>query len=119
MAEYISRVADALLGRALEAVGGVVIEGPRFCGKTTTARQQAKSSVEFDKDFGMLTIAQSDPAEVLKGNTPRLLDEWQLAPALWNMVRHEIDERARPGQFILTGSAVPGDDVACHSGAGA
>jgi predicted AAA+ superfamily ATPase len=118
MVAYINRVADTLLDKALEAAGGVVIEGPRFCGKTTTAKQRAKSSVEFDKDTGMLAIAQTDPSEAIKGPVPRLLDEWQLAPMLWNTVRHEIDAREDTGQFILTGSAVPRDDVSRHSGAG-
>jgi predicted AAA+ superfamily ATPase len=99
MAQYINRVVDNLVDRALDAAGGVVIDGPRFCGKTTTAKQRVKSNVEFDKDTGMLAIAKADPAEAIKGSVPRLLDEWQLAPALWNAVRHEIDERADNGSL--------------------
>jgi predicted AAA+ superfamily ATPase len=76
------------------------------------------SNVELDKEQGSLFIAQTDPSEILRGESPRLIDEWQLAPALWNVVRHEIDERGKPGQFILTGSAVPRDDATRHSGAG-
>ncbi|MDR2163732.1 MAG: DUF4143 domain-containing protein [Clostridiales Family XIII bacterium] len=102
----------------LAVAGGVVIEGPRYCGKTTTAKQSCASSVAFDKEPGLLLIAQTDPSEILAGDTPRLIDEWQLAPPVWNAVRHEIDERGKPGQFILTGSAVPRDDITKHSGAG-
>jgi predicted AAA+ superfamily ATPase len=115
---YIARITDGLLAAALEAAGGVVIEGPRFCGKTTTAKQACASSVELDKEAGLLSVARADPREILYGDTPRLIDEWQLAPPVWNAVRHEIDGRNAAGQFILTGSAVPRDDITRHSGAG-
>ena len=115
---YLQRVADDMVADALAAAGGVVIEGPRFCGKTTTAKQSAKSSVELDKEAGLRLIAQTDPSLVIAGDTPRLIDEWQLVPTIWNAVRHEIDSRNQKGQFILTGSAVPKDEVTRHSGAG-
>ncbi|MDR3315100.1 MAG: DUF4143 domain-containing protein [Coriobacteriales bacterium] len=115
---YIPRVLDNRLAEALRAVGGVVIEGPRYCGKTTTAKQACASAVELDKEAGLLLIAQTDPSEILHGDTPRLIDEWQLAPSVWNAVRHEIDNRGKAGQFILTGSATPRDDITRHSGAG-
>jgi len=115
---YIPRIIDAELAKTLKAVGGVVIEGPRFCGKTTTARQIARSAVALDADTGLRAIAQSDPSLILAGETPRLIDEWQVVPAIWNAVRHEIDNRREKGQFILTGSAVPMDDATRHSGAG-
>jgi predicted AAA+ superfamily ATPase len=79
---YIPRLADAELLKTLKAVGGVVIEGPRFCGKTTTAKQFAQSSVELDKETGIRRIAQADPSMILEGETPRLIDEWQLVPSI-------------------------------------
>jgi predicted AAA+ superfamily ATPase len=115
---YLPRTADRLLQDALDVVGGVIIEGPRYCGKTTTAKQFATSAVELDKETGIRLVAQADPATLLDGKTPRLIDEWQLVPAVWNVVRHEIDKRNAAGQFILTGSAVPSDDITRHSGAG-
>jgi uncharacterized protein len=95
-----------------------VIEGPKACGKTVTARQVATSEVLFDVDQNARRAIAVDPALVLDGPTPRLLDEWQIEPSIWNHVRRTIDERSRPGQFILTGSAVPADDVTRHTGAG-
>jgi predicted AAA+ superfamily ATPase len=115
---YIPRVIDDTIKNALTAAGGVVIDGPRFCGKTTTAKQLCASSVELDKEPGLLSIAHLDPLEILRGETPRLIDEWQLSDTIWNAARHEIDERGKAGQFILTGSAVPRDDITRHSGAG-
>jgi predicted AAA+ superfamily ATPase len=115
---YIPRLIDAELVKTLKAVGGVVIEGPRFCGKTTTARQIARSAVALDIDAGLRAVAQADPSLILAGETPRLIDEWQVVPSIWNAIRHEIDNRRDKGQFILTGSAVPMDDTTRHSGAG-
>jgi len=115
---YLPRSVDSILSDALGTVGGVLIEGPRFCGKTTTAKQYAKSAIELDKEAGLRTIAKTDPTLILPGETPRMIDEWQLAPSIWNAVRHEIDDRKKTGQFILTGSAAPRDDVTRHSGAG-
>jgi hypothetical protein len=109
---------DEELGRRLETSGAVLIEGPKACGKTETARQKAASEVLLDVDDGARAAASVDPSLVLDGDTPRLLDEWQLEPRLWNSVRRAVDERGAPGQFILAGSAVPADDSARHSGAG-
>ena len=95
-----------------------MIEGPKACGKTATARQVAMSEVLLDVDQNARRAIAVDPALVLDGPTPRLLDEWQIEPSIWNHVRRTIDERSRPGQFILTGSAVPADDITRHTGAG-
>jgi predicted AAA+ superfamily ATPase len=115
---YQSRVVDRELAARLTAAGAVTIEGPKACGKTETARQLAASEVLLDVDANARQALAVDPALVLDGATPRLLDEWQLEPAIWNHVRRSIDERGQPGQFILTGSAVPADDVTRHTGAG-
>jgi uncharacterized protein len=95
-----------------------VIEGPKACGKTATARQIAASEVLLDVDANARQAIAVDPALVLDGPTPRLIDEWQTEPAIWNHVRRAVDDRSAPGQFILTGSAVPPDDVTRHTGAG-
>lgn len=102
----------------MSAVGAVVIEGPRACGKTATARQIAASEVLLDVDANARAAIAVDPALVLDGPTPRLLDEWQIEPTIWNHVRRAIDDRSDSGQFILTGSAVPPDDITRHTGAG-
>ncbi|MFN8224469.1 MAG: DUF4143 domain-containing protein [Gaiellales bacterium] len=109
---------DAELERRLAAIGGVVIEGPKACGKTATARQIARSEVLLDVDTNAQQAVSLAPPLVLVGETPRLLDEWQVEPRIWNLVRREIDDRGLPGQFILTGSAVPPDDETRHTGAG-
>ncbi len=114
---YRQRVMDAQLQEALGAAGAVVIEGPRACGKTETARQAATSEIRMDTPAGQQAFAV-DPALVLAGATPRLIDEWQEMPDLWNLVRHEVDDRRAPGQFVLTGSSAPRDDARRHSGAG-
>ncbi|MHB8296036.1 MAG: ATP-binding protein [Acidimicrobiales bacterium] len=95
-----------------------MIEGPRACGKTSTARQAAASEVLLDVDQAARAAIGVDPALVLDGPTPRLIDEWQLEPAIWNHLRRVVDDRQQPGQFILTGSAVPTDDITRHTGAG-
>lgn len=115
--DYRPRIVDAELAALLASSGAVLIEGPRACGKTTTAMQQAASSVRLDLDANARSAAVLDPTLVLDGPTPRLIDEWQLAPALWNAVRATVDDRSADGQFILTGSAVPADDITRHSGA--
>jgi predicted AAA+ superfamily ATPase len=102
----------------LAALGGVLVEGPRGCGKTTTALQHARSHVRLDAGPNVLELASLDPVGLLAGAAPRLVDEWQLAPTLWNVVRHEIDARREPGQFILSGSSSPMRDPSRHSGAG-
>ncbi|MDT8367762.1 MAG: DUF4143 domain-containing protein [Longimicrobiales bacterium] len=116
--EYRTRTADGELARRLEAMGAVVIEGPKACGKTATARQHSASEVLLDVDEDARTAVGFDPGLVLAGPTPRLIDEWQTAPEIWNHVRRAIDDRQAPGQFILTGSAVPADDAVRHTGAG-
>ena len=115
---YRPRIADRELSERLTWSGAVVIEGPRACGKTWTARRIAESEVLLDVDDQARRLARLEPGEVLAGRTPRLIDEWQLEPHLWNHVRHAVDDRQAKGQFILTGSAVPPDDVTRHSGAG-
>lgn len=119
---YIPRIADKLLHQQLEASGGVLIQGPKWCGKTTTAQQQAKSALYMDdpKTRGAnLLLAETDPEILFKGETPRLIDEWKLAPKLWDAARFEISRRRVPGQFIFTGSSVPPDmSEITHSGTG-
>ena len=115
---YLERAADQRIARALHVMGGVVLEGPRACGKTSTGLHHAKSSVRLDASRAVAELADLDPQGLLEGEAPRLIDEWQLAPAMWNVIRHEIDQRQLPGQFILSGSSVPTDDVRRHSGAG-
>jgi predicted AAA+ superfamily ATPase len=100
------------------AIGAIVIEGPKACGKTATARQLAASEVLLDVDQNAREMIALEPALVLDGPTPRLLDEWQIEPTIWNHIRRAVDERRDPGQFILTGSAVPPDDITRHTGAG-
>jgi uncharacterized protein len=115
---YRERIVDAELATRLRATGAVVIEGPKACGKTATARQRAASEVLLDVDDDARRLVDVDPSRLLEGPTPRLIDEWQLEPSLWNRLRRAVDDRAEPGQFILTGSAVPADDVTRHTGAG-
>lgn len=117
MPGYRPRIADGDIAGALRRRGAVLIEGCRACGKTWSARNVARSEARLD-DEATLLIASADPAEVLRGATPRLLDEWQNAPQLWNRVRRECDDRARFGQFILTGSASPHDEITRHTGVG-
>lgn len=107
---YINRVADRLLAEKLEAFGAVLIEGPKYCGKTTLATQQARSILSMaDTDtLGQnLALARTNISRLLAGETPRLIDEWQIAPQFWDAVRNEVDKRNEDGQFMLTGSAVP------------
>lgn len=119
---YRNRVADKMLRNQLEAAGVVLIQGPKWCGKTTTAEQQAKSILRMDypkmsKEY--LTLAENDPELLLAGETPRLVDEWQLAPQLWDTARYTVDRRSAIGQFIFTGSAVPADkSMITHTGTG-
>ncbi len=117
MPGYLPRIAGRVVESALRRRGAVLVEGVRGCGKTWMARHFARSEVRLDDEAALL-LASSDPVEVLGGATPRLLDEWQNAPHLWNRVRRECDDRPEPGQFILTGSAVPQDDVTRHTGTG-
>ncbi len=116
--EYLPRIVDAELSLLLEASGAVLIEGPKACGKTETALRAAVSEVRLDRDENAKLMVDLDAGAVLAGETPRLIDEWQLAPSIWNHVRHEVDRRRAPGQFLLAGSAKPADDHTRHSGAG-
>ncbi len=115
---YRPRVADAELVTLLEASGAVLVEGAKATGKTATAMQAAASHVLLDVDANARRLMAADPALLLAGATPRLIDEWQLEPSIWNLVRRAVDERATRGQFVLTGSAVPADDITRHTGAG-
>ena len=116
--EYLTRIVDEELEERLDATGAVVIEGPKTCGKTATAGNLAASEVRLDVDRNARRMVGVSPDTVLRGDTPRLIDEWQIEPDIWNHVRRAVDDRGAPGQFILTGSAVPADDVTRHTGAG-
>lgn len=122
MKEYRKRIADDILTRKLEGKGAVLIEGPKWCGKTTTAEQIAASILYMDdpeKKEQNISMSELNPKRLLKGETPRLIDEWQLAPKLWDAIRFEVDHRRELGQFLLTGSAVPVDTKEItHSGTG-
>ena len=115
---YIKRIIEEDLSEKLSASGAVLIKGPKSCGKTETAKQFAKSVLEMDRDKQVPVVMATNPRLLLVGDTPRLIDEWQEQPDIWNYVRHEVDDRKAKGQFILTGSANPSDDVKLHSGAG-
>lgn len=115
---YRRRIAERELESRLRRSGAVLIEGARASGKTMLARQAAASRVMLDADRSARRAADVDPGFLLRGKTPRLIDEWQVVPEVWNHVRHAVDERAGRGHFILTGSAVPPDDIARHTGAG-
>lgn len=108
--EYRPRIADSILSNKLKGMGAVLIEGPKWCGKTTTAEQQAKSIIYMDNPTyreSYIEATSIDPNILLDGATPRLIDEWQIAPRLWDAIRFTVDHRGEDGQFILTGSAVP------------
>lgn len=118
---YLQRICDKLLASELKASGAVLIEGAKWCGKTSTAQQAARSSLYMqdpDKTSSYLAAADTKPSLLLNGETPKLIDEWQMAPVLWDAVRFEVDKRNKPGQFILTGSAVPSDNLIAHTGTG-
>ena len=122
MKEYRKRIADEILTRKLEGKGAVLIEGPKWCGKTTTAEQIAGSILYMDdpeRKEQNIAMSEISPKRLLQGETPRLIDEWQLAPKLWDAIRFEVDHRGEQGQFLLTGSAVPVDTKEItHSGTG-
>ena len=122
MRDYKHRVADDILSSKLEGKGAVLIEGPKWCGKTTTAEQVAASVLYMDdpeKKQQNIAMAELNPSRLLAGNVPRLIDEWQLAPKLWDAIRFQVDHRGLTGQFILTGSSVPADtSEITHSGTG-
>ena len=119
--KYIPRIIDAAVERYLATMGAVCIEGPKWCGKTWTSSYHSNS--EFlvgnpDNNFQNRALAEMSPALVLEGETPRLIDEWQEVPPLWDAVRYTVDQRGQKGQFILTGSATPKRKGVLHSGAG-
>jgi len=119
--DYLERVVDKELNMQLEAMGAVLIVGPKWCGKTTTALQEAKSVLKMqdpDKKDAYLSTIQTKPSLLLIGDSPRLIDEWQVAPVLWDAVRTAVDERNEEGLFILTGSTVVDESVIMHSGTG-
>ena len=118
---YRARIADDLLEELLKAFGAVCIEGPKWCGKTWTATKNSRSKFMLGDPAGNFQnrmLAGLDPAIVLPGETPRLIDEWQEVPSIWDAVRHEVDARNQQGQFILTGSSTPQRKGVMHSGAG-
>lgn len=119
--KYLERIADRTLDLRLEAFGAVQITGPKWCGKTTTAERKAASVIKMqdpDRREGYLAAARTKPSLLLKGAVPRLIDEWQVAPVIWDAVRHAVDERREKGQFILTGSTVVDDEEILHTGTG-
>lgn len=122
MAKYKQRIADRILKRKVLGKGAVLIEGPKWCGKTTTAKQLAKSVLDLGDSAAFIQstqIIEFSPRTLLDGATPRLIDEWQALPMIWDTVRSEVDRRGEPAQFILTGSSVlPAADETIHSGTG-
>lgn len=118
---YLPRLCDIELRKSLASSGAVLIEGAKWCGKTRTASNTAKSAIYMqDPDYAASYMAMADtkPSLLLKGETPRLIDEWQMTPVLWDAVRFEVDKRNDVGQFIMTGSAVPADNLTAHTGTG-
>ena len=119
--EYIKRIVDEEIKNKLQITGAILIKGPKWCGKTTSAKQIAKSVLEIqnpDLQDNYLELANTRPSLLLEGDKPRLIDEWQLAPKLWNAVRYSVDNTGLPNQYILTGSATPNEDYFLHSGVG-
>lgn len=122
MKEYKKRIVDEILQKKLKGKGAILIQGPKWCGKTTTAEQISNSILYManpEEKEQNLTLSDINPSLLLKGDTPRLIDEWQIAPKLWDAVRFEVDHRQSEGQFILTGSSVPANmDEVTHTGTG-
>lgn len=119
--KYKKRIADILLKRKLAGKGAVLIQGAKWCGKTTTAEQVAASTLYMNDPEKLrqnVSLAELNPRLLLQGATPRLIDEWQLAPSLWDAIRFEVDHRDGHGLFVLTGSAVPPEKSTIHSGTG-
>ena len=118
---YLPRIVDDELKLRLSAFGATLIVGPKWCGKTTTGEQQAKSILQMqdpDRRDGYIATANTKPSLLLQGETPRLIDEWQVAPVLWDAVRTAVDARQKEGQFILTGSTSVDNSQIMHSGTG-
>ena len=121
MKKYMPRIVDNTLKNKLEYMGAVLIEGCKWCGKSTTARQFAKSYIEFqdpDKKMQYDKTNQTKPSLFLEGEKPRLFDEWQMYPVVWDSIRMDVDHTGLKGQYILTGSARPAEDSVMHSGTG-
>jgi len=118
MTTYLPRLADGEIARMRSAIGAILIEGPKACGKTATASQIANTIISFDADDAARALVALDPDALFAGQTPILFDEWQLEPSIWNRVRRQVDERHSRGDFILTGSTRPSNDAQRHSGAG-
>lgn len=118
--EYRPRVIDSYVRKRLESSGAILIQGAKGCGKTRTASMFCKSAIQIidTRAPGTLELARTSPRDILEGDTPRLIDEWQAAPQIWDAVRDVVDERGVTGQFILTGSSVPSDETYNHSGVG-
>ncbi len=116
--KYKERITDSELERKLGASGALLIRGAKACGKTESAKQFAQSILQVDRDENVSVLMDTSPKRLLVGETPRLIDEWQIQPNLWNYIRHEVDERQKSAQFILTGSANPEETAKMHSGAG-
>lgn len=119
--EYIKRIIDEEIQEKLSYTGAILIKGPKWCGKTTSAKQYAKSVLEMqnpDLQDNYIELANTRPSLLLEGDKPRLIDEWQLAPKLWNAIRYSVDNIGEPNQYILTGSATPKEDASMHSGVG-
>ena len=115
---YITRISDEELKRKLNASGALLIRGMKACGKTQSAKQLASSMISFDQDEQVPLLMETAPQRLVIGGVPRLIDEWQEYPKIWNYVRHEVDQRNKTAQFILTGSSNPEETVKMHSGAG-
>jgi predicted AAA+ superfamily ATPase len=115
---YIKRISDTELQRKLDSSGAVLVRGPKACGKTESAKLLAGSILNVDRDEQVKALLSTAPGRLLAGNTPRLIDEWQVQPKLWDYIRHEIDNRQKSAQFILTGSSNPEEEAKMHSGAG-
>ena len=116
--DYKNRISDEELNRKLSASGAVLIRGAKACGKTESAKQLANSVLHLDRDEQAQLLFDTAPKSLLLGDTPRLIDEWQVIPKLWDHIRHEVDDRKKNAQFILTGSAHPEESAKMHSGAG-
>lgn len=119
--KYLERIIDSEIKEKLSITGAIQIKGPKWCGKTTSAKQLAKSVLEMqnpDLQDNYIELANTKPSLLLEGDKPRLIDEWQIAPKLWNAVRYSVDQTGLTNQYILTGSATPTDDSSLHSGAG-
>ncbi|MBU3699705.1 MAG: ATP-binding protein [Candidatus Kapabacteria bacterium] len=115
---YYPRIIDEQISRRLQSIGAVVIEGARAVGKTVTGEHHAASIVRVDSEVERQPLVREHPETLIDGEAPRLFDEWQVLPQLWNQIRREVDRRQQFGQFLLTGSAIPQDDITRHSGAG-